>query len=68
MRVRDQVRDKVKVRGLNLPLLLHTQIGITNLLVFLKDTGICTRMWHTQRLEEERERSGDEEEGEEEVT
>ena len=64
----NRIKDQVKVRGLNLPLLLHTQIGITNLLVFLKDTGICTRMWHTQRLEEERERSGDEEEGEEEVT
>jgi hypothetical protein len=28
---------------------MHTKIGITNLLVFLKETNICTKSWHLER-------------------
>ena len=28
---------------------IHTEIGISNVLVFLKETGICTRKWHIER-------------------
>ena len=31
-------------------ILLHTQIGIKETLVFLKETSICTRRWHQERL------------------
>jgi hypothetical protein len=61
------MREGVRVRELTLPLLLHTKVGIGNLLVFLKETSIATRKWYIDReqlpeLEEEEE---EEEEGEE---
>jgi ribonuclease HI len=46
---RKQLSDKLGTRVLTLPLLLHTKIGIEQLLVFLADTNICTRKWHLQR-------------------
>ena len=62
-----RVKEEVKVKELTLPLLLYIKVGISNLLVFLKETSIVTRKWHIQReelleLEEEEE---EEEEGEE---
>jgi hypothetical protein len=36
----------------NLRVLLHTEIGIPNILVFLKETSICIRKWHIKRNEE----------------
>jgi ribonuclease HI len=50
-----RIKEKLAVRVLTLPLLLHTKIGIENTLVFLKETSICTRIWHLQRVEEEEE-------------
>lgn len=44
-----RVRDKIEVRVLTLPLLLHTKAGIESTLVFLKETSICTRKWHLER-------------------
>jgi ribonuclease HI len=44
-----RVRDKIEVRALTLPLLLHTKAGIESILVFLKETSICTRKWHLER-------------------
>jgi len=38
-----RVKEVVRVRQLTLPLLLHTKVGISNLLVFLKETSIATR-------------------------
>ncbi len=46
-----RVREKLEVSRLTLPLLLHTQIGVLQLLVFLKETSICTRKWHLERTE-----------------
>ncbi len=43
---RKQLSDKLGTRVLTLPLLLHTKIGIEQLLVFLADTNICIRKWH----------------------
>ena len=65
-----RVKEGVKVRELTLPLLLHTKVGISNLLGFLKETSIVTRKWHIQReelleLEEEEEEEVLEEEEEE---
>jgi ribonuclease HI len=48
-----RVKEEVAVRVLTLPLLLHTKIGIQNTLVFLKETSIGTRRWHSQRGEED---------------
>ena len=52
----ESIRKDINVRNLALSLILHTKIGIKSLLVFLKETNICTRSWHNQRIEEERER------------
>ncbi len=38
---RRKLCDKLGTRVLTLPLLLHTKIGIENILVFLTDTSIC---------------------------
>ena len=51
----ESIRTKIEVRVLTLPLILHTNIGITSLVVFLKETRLCTRNWHLKRLEEEEE-------------
>ncbi len=50
-----RIKEKLEVRSLTLPLILHTIIGISNLLVFLKETSICTRKWYLSRIEEEEE-------------
>jgi hypothetical protein len=50
---RKRLCDSLETRALTLPLLLHTKIGIEQLLVFLGDTKICTRTWHLQRAIEE---------------
>jgi hypothetical protein len=47
-----RIQEKVAIKALTLPLILHTKIGIEAILVFLKETGICTRSWHLQRVEE----------------
>jgi len=44
-----QIKKGIQVRSLTLPLILHTKIGIKNLLVFLKETNICTKSWHLER-------------------
>jgi ribonuclease HI len=51
----ESIRTKIEVRVLTLPLILHTNIGISSLVVFLKETRLCTRNWHLKRLEEEEE-------------
>ena len=48
-----KIQGKVAIRKLTLPILLHTKIGIKAILVFLKETSICTRKWHLQRIEQE---------------
>ena len=65
-----RVKEVVRVRQLTLPLLLHTKVGISNLLVFLKETSIATRKWYIEREQllelEEEEEEEEEVEGEEE--
>ena len=48
-----KIQEKVAIRNLTLPILLHTKIGIEAILVFLKETSIYTRKWHLQRIEQE---------------
>jgi ribonuclease HI len=48
-----RIAEEVRIPRLSMPIILHTQIGIKQVLVFLKETNICTRAWHTQRLEEQ---------------
>ena len=50
-----RIQEKVAIRALTLPLILHTKIGIDAILLFLKENSICTRRWHLQRVEEEEE-------------
>jgi hypothetical protein len=38
---------------LSLKLLMYTKIGIGNTLSFLKETRLCTRKWHLERIQEE---------------
>ena len=45
-------KGSLEASAFNLRLLLHTEIGIPNTLVFLKETSICTRKWYTKRNEE----------------
>jgi hypothetical protein len=47
--------DDLGGNQLTLPLLLHTKIGIEKTLAFLKETSVCTRQYHLNRLERERE-------------
>jgi ribonuclease HI len=50
------ILDELGTRQLNLSLIMHTEIGIRHLLVFLKETNICTRNWYQirqQSLEDE---------------
>jgi hypothetical protein len=50
---RSKLKDIIRSK-LSLPLLLQTTQGIINTLLFIKETGICTRRWHLNRcLEEE---------------
>jgi len=46
-------KGSLEASTFNLRLLLHTEIGIPNTLVFLKETSICTRKWYIERNEEE---------------
>jgi hypothetical protein len=39
----------LEASAFNLRLLLHTEIGILNILVFLKETSIYIRKWHIKR-------------------
>ena len=41
--LQEKVKEGVRVRQLTLLLLLYTKVGISNLLVFLKETSIATR-------------------------
>jgi hypothetical protein len=43
------IGEVVEVNPPTLKLLLHTSIGIKEVLVFLKETNICTRRRHVQR-------------------
>lgn len=56
----ERLKKKLKFSKLNLPFILHTQIGISEVLVFLKETRIATRSWYTERAAEEIENSEDE--------
>jgi ribonuclease HI len=50
-----RIKEKLGIRTINLPVLFQTKIGISELLVFLKETNICTRNWYIERkMEEER--------------
>ena len=46
-------KGSLDASAFNLRVLLHTEVGIPNTLVFLKETSICTRKWHIERNEEE---------------
>src|SRR6201747_1541725 len=50
-----RIREKLELRNITLPILFQTKIGISEILVFLKETSICTRNWHLERevVEEE---------------
>jgi RNase H len=48
-----RIKEKIEIRDFNLSVLLQTKVGISEVLVFLKETNICTRKWHLERLEEE---------------
>ena len=57
-RLFSQFKGSLIASAFNLRVLLHTEIGISNVLVFLKETSICTRKWHIERnieVEEEEE-------------
>ena len=42
-------KGSLDASAFNLRVLLHTEIGIPNTLVFLKETSICIRKWHIER-------------------
>jgi hypothetical protein len=46
---RKELKSNIGARALTLPLLMHTKLGISHLLVFLQNTKICTRKWHLER-------------------
>ena len=50
-----RIQERVAIRTLTLPLILHTKIGINAILLFLKETSIYTRRQYLQRVEEEEE-------------
>ena len=56
-----RIKKEISVIHLTLPLIIYTKIGITNLLVFLKDTNICTRKWYLEREVQEVEEEEEEE-------
>ena len=58
-------KGSLDASAFNLRVLLHTEIGIPNTLVFLKETSICTRKWHLDRSVEVEEVEIGEEIGEE---
>ena len=45
-----KIKKELKIKIITLSILLHTRIGIKETLVFLKETSICTRNWHQERL------------------
>ncbi len=48
--IRDKnIKEELSVNTIRLPILFETKIGIKHLLVFLKETNICTRNWREQR-------------------
>jgi hypothetical protein len=49
---RSKLKDSLGTSRLTLPLLLETRRGVEGTLNFLKTTGILTRKWYIQRLEE----------------
>jgi hypothetical protein len=51
-RLFSRFKGSLKASAFNLQLLLYTEIGIVNILIFLKETSICTRKWHIDRREE----------------
>ena len=55
----------MEASAFNLQLLLHTEIRISNILVFLKETSIYTRKWYIERSVEVEEVEIGEEIGEE---
>jgi len=48
-RLFSRFQGSLDASAFNLRVLLHTEIGISNILVFLKETSICTRKWHIER-------------------
>ena len=50
---RSIVVESLRTRTLNLPLLLHTRVGIEKTLGFIQSTRVSTRKWHLARSEEE---------------
>ena len=47
----NKIKQVLRISNITLLALLHTKQGIESTLVFLKDTKISTRPWHTQRIE-----------------
>ena len=56
-----RIKKKIGIRNITLPIIFHTKIGISEILIFLKETNICTRNWHLERevVEEEEDIFGD---------
>ena len=44
-----RIREKLELRNITLSILFQTKIGISKILVFLKETSICTRNWYLER-------------------
>ena len=51
-RLFSRFKGSLEASAFNLRLLLYTEIGIVNILIFLKETSIYIRKWHTNRREE----------------
>ena len=47
----NKIKQVLRISNITLLALLYTKEGIESTLVFLKDTKISTRPWHTQRIE-----------------
>jgi hypothetical protein len=50
---RSKLKNELGGNRLTMALLLHTTIGIEKTLAFLKETSVCTRRNHLNRLERE---------------
>ena len=48
---RKELKNRLNGITLNIRVLLHTNIGILNTLIFLQKTEIVTKKWHLKRVE-----------------
>ena len=48
--IRDRnIKEELRLNYIRLPILFETKIGIKHLLVFLKETNICSKKWREER-------------------